>query len=121
MTPDEYILFSTDDLLLCAVASSVHGVHDGLITQKEAGTHPWFLGLAVVGGQLLPVTDLGSYYGKRASSGRVIEIAHQFGRVGLQVDEVHGVSKEVAGDYQLIDIAQLVQSEKFLNIQCESA
>jgi len=124
MSADEKIYFTADDLFLCAGASSVHRIHDGLITQPEADTQPWFLGLAVVDGRLLPVTDLGAYYGKKPSAGRIIEVAHRLGNVGLQVDDVHSASVELPvaiNEYQVIDIAQLVQSEQFLDIQCNPA
>lgn len=124
MNVDETIFFRVDDLYLCASAASVHRIHDGLVTQREPGTQGWFLGLAVVEERLLPVTDLGAYYERPPSTGRVIEVAHELGRVGLRVDEVYGQSSERPGatdDYQLIDIAQLVRSEQFLNIQLETA
>lgn len=118
MNTDEYILFSADDLLLCAAASSVHCIHDNLTAQKESGTQPWFEGLAVVEGRLLPVTDLGSFYGRKAASGRVLEVAHDIGIAGLRVDKVIGVANEFdENSHQLIDVAQLVQSSKFLDIQ----
>lgn len=118
MSVDETLYFSVDDLYLCAAASSVHCIHEGLAIQQEAGTQHWFLGLAVVEGRLLPVTDLGAYYGRSPSSGRVIEVVHKLGSVGLRVDEISGVTSEPNREYQLIDITQLVQSEQFLDIQC---
>jgi len=118
MKTDEYILFSAGDLMLCAVASAVHCIHDSLTTQKEAGTHSWFEGIAVVDGRLLPITDLGAYYGRNATSGRVLEVAHNLGIAGLRVDDIMGVSNEYDENvHQLIDVAQLVQSPKFLDIQ----
>ena len=126
MSEGDNVYFSVDNLNLCVSASSVHSIHDGLNTQREAGTQSWFLGLAVVEGRLLPVTDLGAFYGKKPSAGRVIEVAHQLGRFGLRVDEVHGVASEMAREYETLDIAQLVQSDQFLDIQssdhaCEPA
>jgi len=127
MNSDETLLFSVDGMLLNAASSSVHCIHDGIIVQPEPGTQTWFAGIAVVEGRLLPVTDLGAYYERKPSHGPIIEIAHHLGIVGLRVDEVHGVTlnnseNQIDSDaYEFIDIAQLVQSEQFLNIHCEPA
>lgn len=122
MKANDYILFSADDLNFCVAATAVHCIHDGLLTQNEVGTEPWFEGLAVVEGRLLPVTDVGAFYGRKSSTGRVLEVAHSLGVAGLRVDDVHGVSNEYDEDaYQFIDIAQLLQSAKFLDIQAQTA
>lgn len=123
MSANESILFSAADLLFSADASDVHCIHDALpVIQKVAGTKPWFVGLGVVEGRLMPVSDLSLYFGRASSSGCVIELAHEHGVFGLRVDEVHAVSQsEPDSNYQYIDLAQLVQSDKFLNIECETA
>lgn len=118
MKSDEFILLRADNLKLCVAASSVHCIHDALSTQAEAGTQTWFAGLAVVEGRLLPVTDLGAFYNAKPTSGRVLEVAHSLGIAGLRVDEVLGVADSYDENlHQFIDVAQLVQSAKFLDIQ----
>ena len=84
----------------------------------------------------------------RLISGRVLEVAKELGLAGLKIDAVHGVSRnplapvdvdvtdnDVSGDqplqpmvltdegkqYRLIDLASLMQSSRFLNIELESA
>lgn len=123
MNSMDTVYFSAADLLFCANASEVHCVHDALpVIQKVAGTKPWFAGLGVVEGRLMPVSDLSLYFGSAASKGCVIEVAHQFGVAGLRVDKVHtGSQTESDANYQFIDLAKLVQSDKFLNIECETA
>jgi len=146
MSGQSYILFSAGGLPLATDSASVHCIHDALSIQPEDDTRDWFLGLAVADERLLSVTDLGVYLNGNASQGRIIEVARRFGIVGLKIDEVHGVSKkqperlesnqtvvEVSSSlknqavndsgqlYQIIDIASLLQSSRFLNVQNEPA
>jgi len=146
MSEQSYILFNAGGLALAADAASVHCIHDGLTIQPEDGTVDWFLGLAVVDERLLSITDLGVYLNGKASSGRIIEVARNFGIVGLKIDEVHGVSKkrpvrpnserttiaarsplkrlaisDLGQHYQILDIASLLQSSRFLYVQHETA
>ena len=116
------IQFSVGDLKLCVAASSVHCIHDGLIAQQEPDTQPWFAGIAVVEGRLLPVTDLGIYLGQKSSHGRVIEVAHNLGIAGLRVDDILSVNGEQdETQHEFLDLAELVQSDRFLTIQSEPA
>jgi len=146
MSDQSYLLFNAGGMELAADSSSVHCVHDGLIVQSEDDTCDWFLGLAVADDRLLPITDLGSYLNGSVSLGRIIEVARHLGIAGLRIDEVHGVSKkhperfeseqnlakvsrslksmavnDMGKHYQLIDIASLLQSSRFLNVQPEPA
>jgi chemotaxis signal transduction protein len=142
MSRIEHILFNAGGLALALPSSHVHAIHDGLSFQSVSGTVDWFLGMAVADGQLLPVSDLGSFFQQRASTGRIIEIARHFGIAGFRVDTIDGVSRNpgIAGssvsdsrfltdvkvsenniDYQVVDIASLMQSARFLNIALEPA
>ena len=64
------------------------------------GAKPWLLGLANVRGQLLPITDLGSFFGSEPTvigrSTRVVVVNHPDMAVGLLVDEVRGFRRFVA-------------------------
>jgi len=144
MSESDHILFSAGGLSLACDSSAVHSIHESLNTQNEACTHDWFLGLAVTDERLLPVTDLGAYLDGDASHGRIIEVSRNIGIAGLKIDDVRGVSRQVpsvtdaneAGGqaivdqvivdqvivdqgqaYHVIDIAKLLQSTRFLNVQ----
>ncbi len=146
MSERSYILFNAGDLALAVDSASVHCIHDDLSIQSEGNTIDWFLGLAVADERLLPITDLGRYLNGNPSYGRIFEVARQFGIAGLKIDEVHGVSKkhperlesnqtvvedssslksvavsDLGRQYQLIDIASLLQSSRFINVQHELA
>lgn len=148
MSSDSHILFSAGGLPLAANAASVHCIHDDLIIQSEDDTQGWFLGVAVADERLLPITDLGDFlHGSgSASYGRIIEVARNFGIAGLKIDEIHGISpnrpeqfdsnhvvvntvsplkseaiNHLGHQYQLVDIASLLQSVRFLNVQHEPA
>ena len=146
MSERSYILFKAGDLALAADSASVHCIHDDLSIQSEDDTINWFLGFAVADERLLPITDLGSYLNGNPSSGRIFEVARHFGIAGLKIDEVHSVSKkqpvrldsnqtvlevcsslknvvinDLGRQYQLIDIASLLQSSRFINVQHEPA
>ena len=141
----QHLLFDASDLLLAAPADLVKRIHDELSVQRVAGTQEWFRGLAVAHGKLLPVTDLGAFCGRRASTGRTLELSASAGNAGLQVDTVHGLSDTPVTDvpftetddamhleerlalsaraivhgsrvHRLVDIAELVQSPAFLTI-----
>ncbi len=150
MSASSHILFSAGGLALAARSAAVHCIHDGLVVTAEAGTNDWFCGVAVADGRLLPITDLGLYLNGGAATGRVIEVARDLGIAGLRIDEVHGVSRhapdtlgpdsadtqahsndewpvrnlainDLGKRYRIVDITHLLQSSRFLNIQCEPA
>ncbi|MGH8373420.1 MAG: chemotaxis protein CheW [Gammaproteobacteria bacterium] len=64
------------------------------------GAKPWLLGLANVRGQLLPITDLGLFFGSTPASvsrsTRVVVVNHRDVPAGLLVDEVRGFRRFVA-------------------------
>ncbi|HEX5339487.1 MAG TPA: chemotaxis protein CheW [Gammaproteobacteria bacterium] len=64
------------------------------------GAKPWLLGLANVRGQLLPITDLGLFFGGTPAnlgrSTRVVVVNHRDVPAGLLVDEVRGFRRFVA-------------------------
>ena len=66
------------------------------------GAKPWLLGLANVRGQLLPVTDLGAFFGGEATpigrSTRVLMVNHADIPAGLLVDEVRGFRRFIASE-----------------------
>ena len=66
------------------------------------GAKPWLLGLANVRGQLLPVTDLGAFFGGEQTpvgrSTRVLMVNHADIPAGLLVDEVRGFRRFIASD-----------------------
>src|SRR5215469_4006356 len=66
------------------------------------GAKPWLLGLANVRGQLLPITDLGAFFGGEATSigrsTRVLMVNHADIPAGLLVDEVRGFRRFIASD-----------------------
>src|SRR5579863_4237236 len=66
------------------------------------GAKPWLLGLANVRGQLLPITDLNSFFGGEPTvigrSTRVVVVNHPDIAVGLLVDEVRGFRRFVASE-----------------------
>jgi twitching motility protein PilI len=66
------------------------------------GAKPWMLGLANVRGQLLPVTDLSTFFGgepiELGRSSRVLMVNHQDIPAGLLVDEVRGFRRFVASE-----------------------
>lgn len=122
MNSNDHILFNAGASKLCVAAASVHCIHEGLMTQAVPDTQPWFAGIAVVDGRLLPVTDLGAYLDGIPAVGRVLELNHKLGMVGLRVDDIINVSGDYdEQEYQLVDVAELVQSARFLDIQSQSA
>lgn len=66
------------------------------------GAKPWLLGLANVRGQLLPVTDLGAFFGGEATpigrSTRILMVNHADIPAGLLVDEVRGFRRFIASE-----------------------
>lgn len=66
------------------------------------GAKPWMLGLANVRGQLLPVSDLSSFFGGEpitlGRSSRVIMVNHPDVPAGLLVDEVRGFRRFIASE-----------------------
>jgi len=87
-----HVLFEAGGLALAVPADAVQAIHDELPLQRVEGTRPWFLGLAVADGRLLPVTDLGTWLGLRAAGGRTLQLHADVGIAGLRVDTVYGLS-----------------------------
>ena len=85
-----HLLFKVADTSWALDVTSVHRVHEQLSVQAVPGTHPWFLGLASVDGQLLPVTDLGAWFAQSPSEGPVLHLSAKLGPCGLRVDEIIG-------------------------------
>ncbi|MFK7893294.1 MAG: chemotaxis protein CheW [Granulosicoccus sp.] len=142
----QHLLFDAANLELALPAGLVKGVHDTLEIQPVACSRPWFLGLSVAGGRLLPVTDLGAFAGRRHCSGRLIELEPSAGIAAIRVDRVYsfsdslpiGVSEEKNenGDarecnlpvadqiivdnhrrFRILDIIALIQSPAFIEIK----
>lgn len=88
----QHILFEAAGLKLAVDANLVSAVHETLPVQRVAGTYQWFLGLAVVNGKLLPVTDFGAYAGRQCCTGHTLELATNTSFVGLRIDAVKGSS-----------------------------
>lgn len=142
MIEHSHLLFSAGGISLAVDSAAVHCIHDGLATQAEDGTQEWFLGIAVADERLLPITDLGAFLHGKACEGRVVEVARNLGIAGLKIDEVHGVSRnepdpssvsaeakehdwplqalainDLGQCYPILDIAALLQSSRFLNVE----
>lgn len=143
---NQHLLFDAADMRLAAPADLVRSVHDVLSVKPVASTKSWFLGLAVAGGKLLPVTDIGALAGRRACNGRTLELEPSVGMAALRVDRVFGFSDVAPGDlcvaenemesaagtnltlteqaivdnrrvFRILDVTALVQSPVFINIR----
>jgi len=141
----QYLLFDAAGLDLAAPSDSIKTVHEELSVQSVSGTKEWFLGLAVAQGNLLPVTDIGAFAGRRSSNGITLELAPSVAIAGLQINNVCGFADDdfktvtltnierqviddgnltfteraiVKGDraFRLLDITSLVQTSEFLDI-----
>ena len=86
-----HVFFSVSGLKLAIEADALNAVHESLAVQRVAGTVNWFLGLSVINGKLVPVTDLGAFSGASPSSGRTLELNSAVAHVALRVDEVVGL------------------------------
>ena len=141
----QHILFEAAGLKLAVAANLVSAVHENLTMQRVAGTCRWFLGLTVVNGRLLPVTDLGAFAGRRYCTGHTLELAVNAVIAGLKVDTVNGISDSntakraeqpgenepfasqvlLSGEvlfmdsdvHHVLDIEALVESPVFVNIR----
>lgn len=141
----QHILFEAAGLNLAVAATFVSAVHETLSVQRVAGTCHWFLGLAVVNGKLLPVTDFGAFAGRRCCTGHTLELAPAASAVGLKIDALKGTSDgktaekgDVRRDdesfasqilltgevfvidgaiHHVLDVAALVESPAFVNIR----
>ena len=150
MSGARHVLFEAGGLALALPADAVQAIHDELPLQRVEGTRPWFLGLAVADGRLLPVTDLGAWLGLRAAAGRTLQLHPDVGIAGLRVDTVYGLSRadaDVAANedvadapgasgeaaltaltivederrHRIVDLAELLQSPRFLDIAADGA
>ena len=92
MSQPRHVLFEAGGLPLAVPADAVQAIHDELPLQRVEGTRPWFLGLAVADGRLLPITDLGAWLGLRAAGGRTLQLHADVGIAGFRVDTVYGLS-----------------------------
>lgn len=139
--PPAHLLFGVADARWALDVRSVHKVHEQLSVQIVPGTQVWFLGLAAVDGQLVPVTDLGAWLSQSPSTGPVIHLTPGFGSCGLRVDEIFGtqnlsivdaalgashtlmpgalpqVIEHDGADYRLIQMSSLVESPAFVAIR----
>ncbi|MBX2885491.1 MAG: chemotaxis protein CheW [Granulosicoccus sp.] len=141
----QHLLFDAAGIYLAAPAKYIKSLHEGLTVQPVAGTKAWFLGLAVVTGKLLPVTDVGAFYGRRACVGRTLELEPSVGIAALRVDQVFGFTDneptEIAAGaqhvaendenltltgqvivdsqrvFRILDLVELVQSSDFIDIK----
>ena len=136
-----HVLFRAGGLDLATPVHAVHSIHESLEIQPVNGTIDWFLGLAVTQGHLLPVSDLGAFLSAKPALGRTLQINADIGISGLRIDEVVGISSDlttaldgsaedqpdlgllpfaIASDdaqHQILDIALLLQSPRFLAIE----
>jgi chemotaxis signal transduction protein len=144
-TSSAYVLFEAGGEPLAAAAAAIDAIHDELPIQAIEGTKRWFLGLAVANGRLLPTTDMGLFLGKRASSGRILQMRADAGIAGLKVDTVYGLRDAVrcetlAGTYgdahpaisnqvvredgrvhRVLDVVVLMQSPEFVDIGLDAS
>ncbi len=143
MSTAEYLLFVAGGLRLATSVAGVAAVHDQLEVKAVGGTVDWFLGIAVSDGALLPVTDLGGLLNDKPSGGEYLQVEKSIGIAALRVDQVLGIKPtrvlneiersayssaasewlsqhpvEFGGaEYSVIDIAALMQSERFSSIE----
>lgn len=94
MTSPSFLLFEVAGIPLATPAAQVDHVHDTLLTEPVEGTLPWFSGLAVADGKLLPITDLGELLGKPVAGGYTLQLNRDFGVAGIRVEKVMGLSKQ---------------------------
>lgn len=88
----EHLFVSVADGRYALQQQHVKAVHKELPTQVVAGTQPWFLGIAVCEGRLIPVSDLGSFCAMRPSTGSTIELNPSIALAALRVDSVSWAS-----------------------------
>lgn len=70
----------------------VKAVHSDLEASRVVGTCNWFLGVAVSEGRLIPVTDLGLFFGSVPSEGITIELDPSVALAALRVDSLFGAA-----------------------------
>lgn len=140
----QHILFDAAGLNLAVEANYVRAVHESLPVQPVAGTRHWFLGLGVVNGKLLPVTDVGAFAGRQGCTGFTLEVVANTSVVGLKIDALRGASDRKMGNreglpvnnkpvlpqillsghlffsgdtaHHEVDVAALIDSPAFVNI-----
>ena len=90
-----------DDLLVTRMQEIVE-IIDPPVCSRVPGAQSWFMGIANVRGNLLPVTDLhGFVFGGRASGGRNARLlVHNANGIyaGVKVDDILGMKQFVAED-----------------------
>jgi len=91
------VLFRAGQYSLALAVTALHRIHEKLTIEPVADTQPWFLGLSVAAGRLLPVTDLGAFLGSTPSSKsvqqKVLQLHTAIGLIGLCVDDVQGIEQ----------------------------
>lgn len=109
------IAFRLGDDLLLAPMEQVAEILDPPLCTRVPGTRSWFMGIANVRGNLLPVTDLhGFVHSGRASNARNARLLvyHKDGaRAGIRVDDVLGLRQfpiEESGN-EPTDVHELLQ------------
>lgn len=136
-----HLLFKVAGTFWAVDVTSVHKVHDQLSIQTVPGTHSWFLGLAPVDGQLLPVTDLGAWLKSSPADGPVLHLTANLGSCGLRVENIMGtqtipitpsafnaahtlmagalpeVIRVDGTDFRVVDMSLLAQSPAFVAIR----
>jgi len=99
-----HILFRVGNTHWAIDVASVKRAHNQLSLQPVPGTKAWFLGLAEIDGQLLPVTDLGAWLGHAPAGGAVLQLRSDISACGLRVDEVLG-AKTLSPSVSVMDSA----------------
>jgi len=137
-----HILFRVADTHWAVPVTAVQRVHDHLNIQPVAGTRHWFLGLAQIDGQLVPITDLSAWLDSPPATGAVLQLHPDTSLCGLRVDEVIGAQndtpqpwRDVDGEgatlpgaslrsinyldvhYRVLDVMTLLQSPSFIAIR----
>lgn len=90
----QHLLFDAAGMKLAVPSRLIKAIHEPLAIQAVNGTCNWFLGLAVVHGKLLPVSDLGAFCGQMRCTGRTLELDPDVAIAGLRVDFVSGLCDE---------------------------
>ncbi len=135
------ILFRVAKTHWAVDVAAVQRVHEQLTIHAVPGTQSWFLGLAQLDGELLPVTDLGAWVNQTPCAGAILHLHARLGPCGLRVDEVLGTqtlapisaaldaaTSVMPGaqaqmvqhnglDFRQVDLSALVQSPAFIAVR----